>query len=151
MDLYLRNVTPEDVDLLFEWANDSVVRQNAFHTEKIQYNEHVNWFEKMMNSEDVICYIFCHGGEPIGQVRLNIDGGTGCISYSIAASKRGCGLGSKMLILLKEKVLNEITYIDKLIGRVKYQNKASARVFKKCGYQQLEKKDYIEFVLELSR
>ena len=32
-ECYLRLVKPEDIDLLFSWANDPEVRKNAFHTE----------------------------------------------------------------------------------------------------------------------
>ena len=37
MRLSLREVTAKDMDLLYEWANDPTVRQNAFHTEPIPY------------------------------------------------------------------------------------------------------------------
>ena len=30
MQQYLRKATIEDMDLLFQWANDSVVRKNSF-------------------------------------------------------------------------------------------------------------------------
>ena len=35
--LQLRRAKPQDMDLLYRWANDYTVRANAFHTEKIPY------------------------------------------------------------------------------------------------------------------
>ena len=39
MDVYLREAQIQDRDLLFQWANDALVRQNAFHTEQIPYEK----------------------------------------------------------------------------------------------------------------
>ena len=33
--LFLREAEPSDLELLFEWANNEFVRQNAFHTKPI--------------------------------------------------------------------------------------------------------------------
>ena len=39
MNLSLREVNAKDIDLLYQWANDKTVRQNAFHTEQIQSDD----------------------------------------------------------------------------------------------------------------
>ncbi|MDE7185188.1 MAG: GNAT family N-acetyltransferase, partial [Lachnospiraceae bacterium] len=64
--LWLRKVKPCDMDLLFRWANDETVRANAFHTEKIPYENHVQWFEKMMADATVYQYILCDGTVSVG-------------------------------------------------------------------------------------
>ncbi len=57
MSLQLRRAEHADRDLLFGWANDDAVRANAFHTEKIPYEKHVVWFDKMMADTSVHQYI----------------------------------------------------------------------------------------------
>ena len=42
-DGYLRLAEMEDMDLLFTWANEEMVRKNSFSTRKITYEEHVIW------------------------------------------------------------------------------------------------------------
>lgn len=58
MEGYLRKATIADMDLLFEWANDPLVRQNSFTTEKITYEEHQRWFWKALERENFQQYIY---------------------------------------------------------------------------------------------
>ncbi len=64
MCLLLRKVNPADVDLLYKWANDATVRQNAFHTEAIPYENHVKWFAKTLADKSVYHYILYAGASP---------------------------------------------------------------------------------------
>ena len=146
MYLYLKEVNPSDVDLLFEWANDSEVRKNAFHTEPILYENHVKWFAKMLDEPSVYQYILYREELPVGQIRLNVENGEALIDYSISAKYRGMGYGSKLLELIKKQVvLNRISDVIKLTGQVKYENPASARAFEKCGFIKREMADYIQY------
>ena len=146
MCLSLKKVRPADVDLLYQWANDSEVRRNAFHTEPILYENHVKWFANMLADSSVYLYILYRGETPIGQIRLNIEGSEAMIDYSISAKYRGKGYGSKLLQLLQKQVAaNKISNVIKLTGQVKYENPASARVFEKCGFTKKEMTDYIQY------
>lgn len=146
MGLWLRKATWEDMDLLYQWANDAEVRKNAFHMEKIPYEDHKKWFGKVMEDERIYQYILCDDAVPIGQIRLNIDEAVALISYSISAKYRGKGYGSKMLQLAEHQIaINKIPYVTKLVGQVKYENLASARVFEKCGYVKQEMSQYIQY------
>ena len=48
MGQYLRKATIEDRDLLFQWANDPLVRKNSFSTAEIAYEEHVDWYNRVL-------------------------------------------------------------------------------------------------------
>lgn len=150
MKLTLREVTGKDIDLLFQWANDPVTRQNAFHTEQIPYETHRAWFVKMLADRDVQKYILCstsNTGEVqnIGQIRLAIEEGEALIDYSIDSEKRGQGFGSRMILMAEEKLRETRTDVNVCKGQVKLENIASARVFEKCGYDMDEKEQYFEF------
>ena len=146
MCLYLKKVKPTDVDLLYQWANDSEVRRNVFHTEPILYENHVKWFANMIADDSVYQYILYQGESPIGQIRLNVEGDEALIDYSISAEHRGKGLGSKLLQLVKEQIVaDKISSVIKMIGQVKYENHASARVFEKCGFSKRELTEYIQY------
>ena len=108
MNLSLREVNAKDIDLLYQWANDKTVRQNAFHTEQIPYADHRMWFTRNLADRDVLMYILCQVSEmgqeePLGQIRLSIEGNQALISYTIeenAASARvfeKCGYDRKEL------------------------------------------------------
>jgi len=42
---YLRKAERRDADLLFQWVNEDLVRQNSFSTKEILYSEHIRWYE----------------------------------------------------------------------------------------------------------
>lgn len=42
----LRKVKIEDLEILFDWANDSLVRTNSFSTKSITISEHKAWFQE---------------------------------------------------------------------------------------------------------
>lgn len=160
MTLYLREAVKEDMELLYEWANDLEVRRNAFHTEQIAYDTHKTWFENVLKDSDILQYILIDenrkemdenicGTEEIGQIRLSLDKEKALISYSIAKNRRGKGYGSKMVSMVEEKIRETKKGITICVAQVKYENIASAKVFQKCGYTEYRKPQYIEYVKEL--
>ena len=136
MNEYLRLVMQEDMDLLFEWANDDSVRQNSFSSEKILYEDHKKWFARLLERDDCRQYIYCLDEEPIGQVRVTVEGDKAEIGYSICADKRGMGYGKKILKLVREQVKKDLPKVQILVGRVKPENLASSKVFLDLGYEE---------------
>lgn len=152
MSLRLRAADAADRDLLFEWANDGLVRANAFHTERIPYERHVRWFEKIMADADVLQYILCDGDVPVGQLRLNIEGTTAWIDYSIAPGQRKKGYGGAMLCMMQEQLAADKTArVTKAIGQVKYKNHASARAFERCGFVRRELPEYLQYEWDVQK
>ena len=139
---YLRHATQDDMMLYFNWANNPVVRRNAFHTEPIRMEEHRTWFANALANENILMYVLMAGNEPVGQVRIAL-GTVATISYSVAAKYRGRGYGIRMLALMEEKVPKPMM----LVGQVKKDNTPSRRVFLSLGYGEVlcEGKDYLEY------
>lgn len=145
MKLRLRDIETTDMDLLFKWANDPTVRQNAFNTEPITYENHRAWFARMLADKDTEQYILCNGEIPLGQIRLNVEDDKAVIDYSIDKEWRGKGLGVRMVLMAEEELKNKKTDVIYSMAQVKYENTASARVFEKCGYDAEKYEKYIEF------
>ena len=133
---YLRKACEEDMELLFEWANDPKVRQNAFHTEPIPYEEHQKWFCGLMKDENRVQYIFMEENKPVGQIRFTIEGDEAVIGYSIASDMRGKGYGRKLLSLAQEEFFASYPMVKKLIGQVKKENMASKKCFADSGFEE---------------
>lgn len=132
-DCYIRKVAPEDVDILFQWANDPITRNNAFNTAQIPYENHLKWFEKTLNNPDRIQLIFICDEVPVGQFRVDIEERIGEIDYSIAPEFRGKGYGAVMC----EKAIEYIKstgLADRLVAQVKTENIASKKCFIKNGF-----------------
>ena len=143
---YLRKVAPEDVDILFEWVNDWDVRQNSFDTHEISYDEHVEWFDRMMRNPNQAQYILMIDDKPSGQIRVAVEGECAEISYSIPKNTRGLGYGSMIIGLVKKQVNMDYPHIKKLIGRVKPTNAASQRSFIRNGFME----EYRLFMCDMS-
>jgi len=133
--IYLRKATMQDMDLIYEWANDSVVRINSFNSAPIQYNTHVKWYNRVMSDESVLQFILMDEQIPVGQIRLNIDGDEAEIGYSIASDYRGKGYGHKILQLVVDEVKEKYPDIKCLVAKVKPDNKTSSRLFEHEGYE----------------
>lgn len=145
MNLYLRKAVLEDCDLLFNWANDRIVRQNSFNQKEILYENHVKWFNKMMNFDRCAIFILCSKNILLGQVRIEIENKTAVISYSIDKKHRGKHLSSEMLSLLEKEIINSKININKLIGYVKLDNNVSQRVFENLKYNKILHDDFYEY------
>lgn len=133
--IYLRKAEYGDIDLLYRWANDPVVRNNSFHTNLIPYEDHVRWFSRMIADDSVLQFIMMDGNLPVGQIRLNIDGDEAEIGYSIAEEHRGKGYGHKILKLVADKVSEQYPDINSLVAKVKPDNDVSNKLFQIEGYE----------------
>lgn len=141
-DLLMHGVSPErwktrsaiasDCELYWHWANDSEVRRNAFHQEDIPWETHERWFQgKLADPATTMLLIESEVG-PVGQVRLQDSGAELTIDYSLGRQFRGLGLGSPLLARAIEMMERRADVT--LVGDVKADNQASAKVFEKLGF-----------------
>ena len=137
-ELYLRKASEADLLLLFEWANNSEVRKNAFHTDTIQFKEHKKWFSRLMRDKNQAQYILMYKDLPVGQIRLscNNDVGGALIDYSIDERYRGQGFGTEILNLAKEAARIDLPSVKRLVGQVKCGNDASKTCFSQSGFSE---------------
>lgn len=146
-NLRLRHVEENDIELIFNWSNEKEVRKNSFHTEPIKWEEHVNWFKKVINDTNVCFFILENNEKPIGQIRIKFDDeNKGIISFSISKEFRGLGFGKEILKLTEA----EISKKCKLIGFVKIDNIASQRAFIINEYKKVKQdKKSIEYAKDI--
>ena len=144
---YLREASPSDAELLFEWANDVEVRKKSFSTGEITYEEHMRWFRNILENDRYRQYIYVYSEVEIGQIRIETDGSNAEIGYSICAGRRGKGHGKCMIQLLKEKLKTDFPEVKNLIAKVKSGNMASQRVFEESGFEEL----FRQYVLKVEQ
>lgn len=144
---YLRNVTRQDMELLFDWANEDLVRKNSFSTEKISYEDHKKWFEALLLRDDLRQYIYMDNDETVGQIRVTVKGLIAEINYSVCFEKRDRGYGKEMIHLLAEQVRKDFPQVKRLVAKVKPENTASSKVFLDSGY--VEKYRFYELKMDI--
>ncbi|MGD1809774.1 UDP-2,4-diacetamido-2,4,6-trideoxy-beta-L-altropyranose hydrolase [Dapis sp. BLCC M126] len=137
--LRLRKVGYSDRKLLWDWANETTVREVSFSSAKIPWKNHVQWFDSMLKNSNCIMYIGVNQDDsPVGQIRYNIEDGDAVISISIAREFRALGYGTKLIWLASEKIF-DVTRIKKIHAYIKASNYASIRAFTNAGFLQESK------------
>lgn len=148
--LTYRLADEDDVDLLFQWANDDDVRRNSFSSAKIPYEDHLKWFSKILTDKNCEIYIFYHEEKPVGQIRLNYLSRNALISYSISKEFRGQGFGKKIINLIDEIIRKYHSEITLLIAKVKPENIASCKIFENNNFVMKISNDImVEYVKEI--
>ena len=153
ISLGVRPATMGDAKLLFEWANDPSVRQFAFNSNPIQWDEHITWFQKKIidiNCHQYIC--FDQNEDPIGQIRFDIKDVDAEIDISVSPNYRGMGYGIQIL----NKGINLVRQIHPNLtinAFVKINNKSSTRMFLKAGFnivgeKLIQKSEVLHFTYE---
>jgi RimJ/RimL family protein N-acetyltransferase len=141
--LFYRKTEVKDIKVYFNWINDPEVRSLSFNSKKINYNDHVNWFNSKINDKDCVMLIFYdYNSECVGQIRFQKDNKKeALISFSVDKNHRNKKYGSKILCLGPKYFLQlNPTFIIK--GYVKVENIRSQKVFENAGFI---KEDIVEF------
>ena len=161
----LREAVPSDCRLLYDWRMDPVTRAGSFGHDTFPYEEHEKWFQKLMadpcRKQFILLRMPAAGSSaaelpvaaqtaadsteavlpaatPAAQLRLDLSGQKAEISYSVAASERGKGLGT-LLIQMAVSHARNVSGIRTLTAEVLPDNTASRRIFEKCGFHLLRK------------
>ena len=134
----IRKARLSDCKLYWKWANDPIVRANAFEARPIPWQTHIVWFKEKLEDHNSTLLLMEIENEPIGQVRFEHTTDGYFIDFSISSTHRNRGLG---LVLLSSginhlKSNQQITFW----GEVKLSNRASKNIFEKLGFEKVPKK-----------
>jgi len=127
--------------MLWEWANNPMVRASAFKTDPIPLEDHTQWFEEKLR--DPHCFIFIAENEegiPVGQIRFDIEpDGRAVIDLHVAPRQGGRGYGTMLLKKGLERFSAE-TKTSCVYSCVKVGNDPSRKMFEKTGFALEEQK-----------
>lgn len=132
--LLLRLATPADCAVLFNWRTEESVRRNSFNSTEISYEDHSQWYERVMNSPLSRIYILTLNEVPIGQIRFDSEDKVEKLSYSIDKAHRRQGFGKYIVT----EGIREIRSIRgdqiKIQAFVKEENVPSLKLLEKVGF-----------------
>lgn len=142
--VWLRVADIYDTELAFKWASNKNVRQYAFNTKSIDYNEHSKWFKTKTQSKNCLYFILENATNKIGSIRFDFEETNNTIiSYLIDPMFHGKGYGKIILSMaidrLKELGFNRLN----LIGFVKSENIASVKIFENLEFTLTENKNNV--------
>jgi hypothetical protein len=148
----MRQVTLEDKELLFLWANDPEVRHQAISQKNITIDEHSKWIYQRLNDPNTRMWILENDGIPVGQIRWELNGMEGKLDYSISDAFRGKGFGKVILKRGIEEV-RKIWAGVYLIAEVREKNIASIKAITAAGFKESNsiKSGYLFYKFELKK
>jgi RimJ/RimL family protein N-acetyltransferase len=130
----LRPVRPEDCRLIWEWANEPATRAASFSDEPIPWEQHQGWFAAKLDDTGCLFFIALDAaGEPVGQVRLDIDGDVAVISIGLASGCHGLGYGPEVIRRAVRELLASRP-VERIDAFIRAENTASYRAFLKAGF-----------------
>jgi RimJ/RimL family protein N-acetyltransferase len=136
MKVRIRRADVKDAELLWRWRNDSVVRQNSFHSDPIPWNEHESWFAKRLGSPDTVIYILEEGRlGPVAQARYERrDRSVAEVHLTVGPAYRSKGYGKNILTRSIPLARSELG-VTMLEAYVKKDNAASIHLFLGAGFK----------------
>ena len=138
--LCFRHAGSEDATLLWNWANEPIVRANSFNSNAIPLHEHMEWYKAKLNSPDTRFWILELAQVPVAQIRYHrVDSHTAEIAFSVVPHCRGRGIGTRALMLTMGPACKELG-VQRFLGAVLSSNQSSIRAFIKAGFKCTEQK-----------
>ncbi len=135
----LRDLTPEDSDLLLTWRNSEAVRSYMYTDHLISAEEHARWIAGIPGDDRRRYWIIEADGKPVGLANLyDIDrrhGRCAWAYYLADPSVRGLGLGSFVEFWMIEHVFGP-EGLTKLWCEVLAGNEAVWKLHEKHGFVQ---------------
>jgi len=133
--LQVRRACFQDAELLWQWANDPIVRANSFRPEAISLDEHIEWYKGKLTSSDTRIWILELNRVPVAQIRYDrVHMVIAEISFSVVCDYRGRHLGTRALVLTSGMACRELG-VKRLRGIVFSSNEVSVRAFTKAGFE----------------
>ncbi len=128
-----------DCKLLWEWANDPVVRASSFSSGSIPWEDHVTWFRKKLKDRDCRILVALDAtSAPAGQMRFDkCAANEADIDITLDGRLRGLGYASCLIDLGASWAFAEWG-LTRLNAFVKPQNVASAKGFEKAGFKRMD-------------
>lgn len=134
-DLIIRPAEDKDMRIIFNLANDEVVRKSSFNSAKIKLKDHKKWFKNKINHKNHLILLAEIKGTFTGQVRFEINRQLSIIGVSVCREFRGHGLGT--IIIKKGLEYLKLTRptIKRILAYIREDNPTSVKLFKKCGFK----------------
>jgi RimJ/RimL family protein N-acetyltransferase len=117
----------DDIEILYEWRNDPLTRSASLETNEVKLDEHREWLRDTLARADRKLHIAEREGEPVGIVRLDFHGDACEMSWTVAPSARGHGIGKLMVSAMINRIGGLIT------ARIRTDNAASVAIARAAG------------------
>ena len=137
--LDLRRADSDDRHRVWAWRNAPDVRAVSFDEKPIAWPNHVKWYDRTLGDRSRAIFIVTFGGEgyePVGVLRLDVQGPLGYVSIILDEKVRGRGLATPVLLLLDDEITRRSVPVPHaLVALIKAPNPRSHGAFVRAEYQ----------------
>ena len=131
----MRRAQSSDCRILWEWANETAVRQASFDSSPITWEQHSRWFAQQVSDAHSTFLIFEYDqAAPVGTARFRATSDADLeISVTIAPEFRGQGLAPGLLDRAAESAF-ERGLIERIHAFIRAENRVSVKSFENAGF-----------------
>jgi len=134
-DTALEPIKYEDWDILYQWRNNQVVRNNSKNDEPLDQNHHKKYIKSLIESDNRNQYFYVAKSKKLGYIREDRHKDYTELSYVVNPSEHGKGYGIKMMAKYLE--FNKGIFIC----HIKEDNIASIKMAERNGFKLSNKKN----------
>ena len=137
----LKNISPEDKDMLFDWQNIKNIRKYCNNPKIQSYEEHLLWFkERIEQTHNPFWIIYDSDNNAIGVINLlyNRLDDYYDLGWYIIPRKQSKGLGTQAL-----KLVTYLVRPIKVHAFVKQENISSHKALQKAGFKMIDHQNYL--------
>lgn len=136
-----RQATEADVHKTYIWSNDDLVRQNSYHSDKIAFEEHQEWFFSKLENENTLFLVGQFFDVDAAVIRIEKQDESAIIGISILKDYRGKNLGTSFLIKSAKYYFKQNSL--PILAYIKVGNIPSIKSFEGAGFK-FYKKEIIQ-------
>lgn len=141
-DINLRKVKSEDIKEVFDLSNQYYVRRYSINKDKIEWADHVKWFNSVLEDKNIAFYVVTDKNESfLGQIRYKIVESSATVSISLSEKLKGKGLSKEILNKSIKKIFDEEQSVKDIIAFVSENNIASKKIFEGLNFKRLKDED----------
>ncbi|MEM7565249.1 MAG: GNAT family N-acetyltransferase [Pseudomonadota bacterium] len=133
--LKLREAEHRDVRQLFEWRNLPEIIDLGVTKKSVGWQEHLSWFERVLDGNSILIWIIEYEDRPIGQVRFDaINNQEAEISIYLIPGETGKGRGSVVIALACKRIKTVWKDLKSVDARILSENQRSLKAFENAGF-----------------
>lgn len=136
-DVTLRAARADDVSLIRSLRNDADAVRFSMSARAVSEAEHARWFEARLADSRTHLWVAEERGIPVGQVRVDLDGGVGVLSIAVVPAARGRGVAQALLGLALAEI-ERLRLVGTVTALTHPENLRSIYAFEKVGFRRRE-------------
>lgn len=131
------DATEEHIDIIFKWRNEPFIREVMYNSDLLQWENHMDWFNLLLNDNSRLLKILYYDNIPYGSANFRLidkESKVGEWGFYIGEKNAPKGMGT-ILAYMMLTFLFEDMKVRKICAEVLDFNTISLRFHEKVGFQ----------------